>query len=39
VSKPSGFGSEDMKAAAADPMVQRALELFDGSMVHVERTK
>jgi len=29
--------SEDVRAATAEPMVRRALELFDGSLVHVER--
>jgi hypothetical protein len=29
--------SEDLRAAAADPVVRQALELFDGSLVNVER--
>ncbi|MDM8008493.1 MAG: hypothetical protein QUV05_20335, partial [Phycisphaerae bacterium] len=31
--------SEDLRAATSDPMVREALDLFDGTLVHVERLK
>jgi DNA polymerase III subunit gamma/tau len=31
--------SEDLRAATADPVVRQALELFDGSLVNVERMR
>ncbi|HPD29895.1 MAG TPA: DNA polymerase III subunit gamma/tau [Phycisphaerae bacterium] len=36
VSPPS---SEDVRAATSDPMVREAMDLFDGTLVHVERLK
>jgi hypothetical protein len=29
--------SEELRAATGEPMVRRAMELFDGSLVNVER--
>ncbi len=31
--------SEDLKAAASDPMVRQALDLFDGTLVNVEKVR
>ncbi len=33
----SSIGSEELKAAVADPLVRRAMDLFDGSLANVER--
>jgi DNA polymerase-3 subunit gamma/tau len=35
--RPTTASSADLKAAASDPMVREALELFDGTLVNVER--
>ncbi|MGB4260052.1 MAG: hypothetical protein WBL15_20315, partial [Phycisphaerae bacterium] len=31
--------ADDLRAAASDPAVRQALELFDGSLVNVERVR
>jgi len=33
-----GINGDDMRAAVRDPLVKKALDLFDGSLVNVERT-
>jgi len=35
--QPAASNGNDLKEAAADPVVRDALDLFNGSMVNVER--
>jgi len=36
---PKKASSEDLKAAVADPMIKKAMDLFDGTLVNVERMR